>query len=396
MVQSVGNLAKDGHYFYSWNTKVDGSGSHYRSGDTLPMGAEALTLYACWKAVGLPQISAKYEQVLLLKRDRTLWSTGNNEYGELLDGFSDTFVTHPKQVMGFYDEFLKVSSGWDYSMAIKADMSLWAAGRNTYGQLGDGTKIDRINPVQVMNGVVDVTTGVCHTLALKEDGTVYGWGFNGGRIGLPLVSQSPDPLLITDNVRSIVAGAYCSFILKNDGTLLASGSGDNGTLGTGDTIGLAEFTRIMDDVKQVSSGGSFGHTLILCTNGDLYATGKNNYGQLGDGTKANKSTPTYITSNVAMVSAGADHSMIVKTDGTLWATGRNVDYELGDGSNPSVDRTEFYQIDSNVQFVESGAYRSIYMKTDGSVWATGTKGYEHFGYRSLLNQRSPIKVFEMW
>jgi len=396
VVQPVGNLAKEGYYFYSWNTKADGTGSHFRSGDTLPMGAEALTLYAWWKAVGVPQLSAKYDQVLLLKRDKTLWSTGNNEYGELLDGFSDTFVTCPKQVMGFYDEFLKVSSGLDYSMAIKADMSLWAAGRNDYGQLGDGTKIDRINPIQVMTGVVDVTTGVCHTLALKEDGTVYGWGFNGGRLGLPLVSQSPEPLLITNNVRSIVAGRYCSFLLKYDGTLWASGSNINGTLGTGDTQDLVEFTRIMDDVKLVSSGGSFGHTLILRTNGDLYATGKNDYGQLGDGTKANKSTPTYIMSNVAMASAGTDHSMIVKVDGTLWATGRNADYELGDGSNPSVDRTEFYQIDSNVQFVESGYYRSIYMKKDGSVWATGKNGYDQFGYGTLLNQRSPIKVFEMW
>ena len=141
---------------------------------------------------------------------------------------------------------------------------------------------------------------------------------------------------------------------------------------------------------------TFGHTLILRSNGDLYATGNNTFGQLGDGTKTDKSTPTFIMGDVAKVSAGTFHSMIVKNDGTLWATGRNVDYELGDGSNPSVDRTEFYQIDSNVQFVESGYYRSIYMKKDGSVWATGKNGYEHFGYGSLLNQRSPIKVFDMW
>lgn len=398
VVQSLGNLGKDGYYFYSWNTKADGSGAHYRTDDTLPMGSSDLTLYAYWKAVGVPQISAKFSQILMLKRDRTLWATGRNYSGELMDGFSDITVTSPKQVMSMYDEFIRVSSGLNYSMTIKSDDTLWAAGENQYGQLGDGTETDRKNPVCIMSGVVDVATGVCHTLALKEDGSVWGWGFNNGRLGLPYVISSAEPLHITDNVQSIFAGDYCSFIIKSDGTLWATGDNFNGSLGTGDTQRKNGFTRVMDDVQMVSScGGSFfSHTLILRTNGDLYATGDNEYGQLGDGTTTDKSTPTFITGNVAMVSAGETHSMIVKTDGTLWATGQNGECQLGDGSNPSADRTEFFQIDDHVVFVESGAYRSIYMKGDGSVWVTGNYGYAHFGFGNLTDKRSPIKVFEMW
>lgn len=396
VVQPVGNLAKDGHYFYSWNTKADGTGSHYRSGDTFPMGSTDITLYAQWKAVGIPQISALGSHILLLKRDRTLWATGYNSHGQLMDGFSYITVTTPRQVMGLYDEFVKISTGSQFSMVIKADGSLWAAGLNDSGQLGDGTTTDRNNPVRIMNGIVDVAAGFYNTIALKEDGTVWGWGTNEGALGLPTVTQTLVPVFIMDNVKSIYNGGFSSFVIKNDGTLWATGKNLRGTLGTGDTIDRYEFTKVMDDVKMISPGITFGHTLILRSNGDLYATGNNTFGQLGDCTKTDKSTPTFIMGDVAKVSAGTFHSMIVKNDGTLWATGRNVDYELGDGSNPSVDRTEFYQIDSNVQFVESGYYRSIYMKKDGSVWATGKNGYEHFGYGSLLNQRSPIKVFEMW
>jgi len=49
-----------------------------------------------------------------------------------------------------------------------------------YGQLGDGTNKDKSSPGQVpgLSGVLDVTAGLHHTVALKADKTVLAWGWN--------------------------------------------------------------------------------------------------------------------------------------------------------------------------------------------------------------------------
>ena len=72
--------------------------------------------------------------------------------------------------------------GW-YSLALKNDGTVWAWGRNQFGQLGDGTNINRNTPVQVQNlsGVIAIAASSAageHSLALKSDGTLWAWGNN--------------------------------------------------------------------------------------------------------------------------------------------------------------------------------------------------------------------------
>ena len=71
-----------------------------------------------------------------------------------------------------------MSGGVGHSLALRADGTVWAWGWNGYGQLGDGTTSDRLRPVPVpgLTGVVAVAGGAFHSLALKGDGTVWAWG----------------------------------------------------------------------------------------------------------------------------------------------------------------------------------------------------------------------------
>ncbi len=76
----------------------------------------------------------------------------------------------------------KFAAGGYHSVGICADGSLWAWGENGYGQLGDGTSGDHASksiPVRVdtANDWVAVTAGGLHTLALKQDRSLWGWGY---------------------------------------------------------------------------------------------------------------------------------------------------------------------------------------------------------------------------
>lgn len=82
-----------------------------------------------------------------------------------------------------------------------------------------------------------VAAGLDHTLAIKPDGTLWGWGGNFvGQLGVGTVSESVQtPVQIgTDNDwKEVSAGGNNSMAVKNDGTLWAWGSNQFGQIGDG-------------------------------------------------------------------------------------------------------------------------------------------------------------------
>jgi alpha-tubulin suppressor-like RCC1 family protein len=114
-------------------------------------------------------IGTGYAHSLALKNDGTLWAWGKNEFGELGDG-TTTQRNTPVQVRGFSDEQAIIDGGYRHSLALKSDGTVWAWGRNKFGQLGAaGTITQRNAPVQVrgISGVQDVDAGGNHNLAIR-------------------------------------------------------------------------------------------------------------------------------------------------------------------------------------------------------------------------------------
>ena len=190
----------------------------------------------------LKSISAGDSHTVYLKSDGTVWATGSNGSGQLGDG-TTTNLTNPVQVTNADGSGLSgvvaVSGGYEHTVYLKSDGTVWAAGNNYYGHLGDGTTTQRNNPVQVMNadgsglsGVVGVSAARKHTVYLKSDGTVWAAGSNGyGQLGDGTTTQRKNPVQVTNadgtglsGVVGVSVGYYHTVYLKSDGTVWAAGS----------------------------------------------------------------------------------------------------------------------------------------------------------------------------
>lgn len=170
-----------------------------------------------------------------LKNDGTVWEwgiyrsppyTANEMYDDLT----------PVEILGNVKTFLQHG---DYAFAVKEDGTVWAWGLCTGGELGVGsTRKYAQSPVQInsMADVVSISCGKSHVLALKKDGSLWGWGSDRGcQLGVLPVGDITTPIQITciDDIAKFYALGDSSYVIKNDGSLWAWGSNTQGELGDG-------------------------------------------------------------------------------------------------------------------------------------------------------------------
>lgn len=163
-------------------------------------------------ATNVTQISAGAAHCLYVKSDATLWAMGANNYGQLGDT-TTTDRSTPVQVAtdvrqasatGYTD-----GDNYGHSVFVKTDNTLWAMGRNHYGQLGDGTTIQRTTPVPIASGVSQAYGGALHTVFLKTDNTAWSMGYNGyGQLGDNTNTDRSTPAQFDVNVTAIAVGGY--------------------------------------------------------------------------------------------------------------------------------------------------------------------------------------------
>jgi alpha-tubulin suppressor-like RCC1 family protein len=325
----------------------------------------------CWKS-----IEAGQQTSMALSSDGTLWVWGNNWWGQVGDGTNINRNT-PVQI-GASNEWKLADAGFTFHLAIKADGSLWAWGFNSSGQFGIGFTSLQNTPLQSGTDTnwSQIAAGSSHSLAIKTDGSLWGCGYNQfGQVG---VGSTVDQMFFTSlsvssNWTSVAAYGNSSFAINSDGELWAWGQNSYGELGNGVIGQLYVPTKIGTDTNWVQVAAGDSHTLAIKSDGTLWAWGANDYGALGDNTSIPKLTPTQIglDTNWTYVSAGDRYSLGLKSDGSLWCWGFNTHGQLGDGTNVAKYIPTQIGSANNWELPECGDYNSIVARRDGTIWTTG-------------------------
>jgi alpha-tubulin suppressor-like RCC1 family protein len=244
----------------------------------------------------------------------TLVAWGDNSRGQ---------ITIPADLNGV----MAVSAGAYHTMALKSNGAVVVWGWNVAGQT---------NVPNNLSGVAAISSGYHHCVSLKSDGTVVAWGHNGsGQTNVPAGLSS---------VKAIDAGEFFTMVLKNDGTVVAWG--DNGFLQTNVPAGL-------NGVTAITAG--YSHAAVLKADGTVASWGFGAFGLTNVPVDLN---------GVAAIASGAYHTVALKSNGTVVAWG------FGQAGQTSVPIGL-----SGVAAIAAGATETVALKSNGTLVAWGSSQY---------------------
>ena len=271
--------------------------------------------------------------VLFLLDDKTVWAAGTNSFGELGDG-TQTSSSVPVQVIGLTD-VVAVAAGQSHSVAVKSNGTVWTWGRNRFGQLGTGKIgstagggiLESLTPIQVVG-----------------EGTLSG----------STVVPGSEPFL--QDVIDVGALNGTVIALNNDGTVWAWGNNGNGVLGIDNKVSRTgtplqvqtkDSSGNLADLTGIAKLGDIGTGAVvhaISSTGVLYAWGVNYYGMVGRGAidvennpggsataKRNISTAEAVLDDVVASATSVYNGLAIRNDGSLWNVGRGSFGALGRG-----------------------------------------------------------------
>lgn len=327
---------------------------------------------------------------------------------------------------------VRMAAGQNFTCAqrISGDVVCW--GVNSSGQLGDNTTSQRNAPVTTLSatgtqpfaGALSMSAGGTHVCTMVTDGSIQCWGANSsGQLGLnrlvaqrlPVRAKQTGPIT---GVRSVSAGGRSfTHAVKDDGTIFGWGTNGNAQLGDGTSTQQTVASQVADTgavgnfttVTQANSGEA--HACALKANGTVWCWGSNSNGRLGENSPSGtRNAPVQVAgiggagflAGAVSVRVGASHSCAIigaatPAQQTLVCWGANANGQLGDDS--PLDRVAPVQVVAapgpfltGVTSIGLGQRHSCAVLADTTVRCWGFNGTGQLGDNSTTQRLAPVQV----
>jgi uncharacterized repeat protein (TIGR02543 family) len=378
----------------------------------------------------ITQVSLSRSHSSAITSNGRLYTWGRNSSGQLGDG-TRTTRNIPTEITERFnlktgEKITQVSLGENYSSALTSNGRIFTWGRNSNGQLGDGTISQRTTPTEITASfnlsvgetITQISLGAFHSSALTSNGRLFTWGLNSnGQLGDGTMPSRTTPTEITvrfnlragEIITQVSLGSFHSSAITSNGLLFTWGLNSSGQLGDNSTtnrnvptIITARFSLGSGETITQLSLGSF-HSSAITSNGRLFTWGRNSNGQLGDGTTTDRTTPTEITERfnlsvgetITQLSLGSFHLSAITSNGRLFTLGLNSSGQLGDltttmKSIPTEITTLFnLKAGERITQVSLGFDNSSAITSNGRLFIWGLNGSGELGDGTTTNKYLP-------
>ncbi|MBU1020898.1 MAG: InlB B-repeat-containing protein, partial [Firmicutes bacterium] len=380
----------------------------------------------------LIQFESGRSHTAALTSDYQLFVWGSNSNGQLGNG-TITYSLIPLDItsefnLGIGETIVLVKLG-DFHSAVLTSLGrvfLW--GGNNYGQLGNGTQIDQLTPLDITSEfnlnpsemIVSIELGANHSAALTSSGRIFIWGCNwSGRLGNNSDIDSSVPIDITnqfnldtgDYITVINLGGVHSSALTSNSRLFMWGEGGQGTIGNGtyedsnipleitDRFGLG----VEEQLVSISMGET--HSSALTSNHRLFVWGSGDFGELGEPGSWQHINPFEITSEfhlvgnekIAFIEMGHDFSSAITLDGRVFTWGFNSSGQLGDetviNKDYPVEISSSFQLYPNETIIKLslGYGFSSALSSEGRIFLWGSNSEGQLGNNTVVDELKPSK-----
>ncbi|WP_239617850.1 stalk domain-containing protein [Cohnella mopanensis] len=365
-------------------------------------------------------------------KDGTVWSWGNNAFGQLGIGKGTAASQAPVKVTGI-DHVIAVDAGSYYTAALREDGTVWVWGSNLEGELGDGT-YSALGPpdntggkriaddrnaykpqvVPQLTGIVGIRAMSRGTVAWDQAGSLWSWGDS--LMGNPYAGMSeehekkkltPSRNESFSNVKSVAGADYVLSVLSGDGTIEMQGSNGFGQLGNGersDSFGTAHVEGLTNVLRVETTGRT---TIAYLNDGKVLEWGQ----ALLESKGLNPTDPATIKQIPVNLKPTATKELqgfsdiqstifrfvepsflALKPDGTVWTHGDNAQGQLG--LSGIKERYSWGKVDGlpAIAAINGRGGSSAAIGKDGSVWTWGYNANGQLGDGTTEKRFTPIAI----